>query len=73
MLDAWDVGTATSPVTSPVYSDGTTNDGAGQVNQGAQPNITPALTTLPDGFNLNPPDTRLDPPKLRSSKKGVNA
>jgi FtsP/CotA-like multicopper oxidase with cupredoxin domain len=73
MLDAWDVGTATSPVTSPVYSDGTTNDGAGQVNQGAQPNITPALTTLPDNFNLNPPDTRLDPPKLRSSKKGVSA
>jgi FtsP/CotA-like multicopper oxidase with cupredoxin domain len=74
MLDAWDVGTTTSPSTSPVYSDGTTNDGAGQVNQGAQPNITPALTTLPDNFNLNPPGTsKLDSPSFRASKKGVSA
>jgi FtsP/CotA-like multicopper oxidase with cupredoxin domain len=73
MLVAWDVGTATSPSTSPVYSDGTLNNGDGQVNAGVQPNITPALTTLADGFNLNPPDTLLNPPKLRGSKKGVRA
>ena len=74
MLVRWDVGTTSSPVTSPLYSDGTTNTGSGQVNSGAQPNITPALTTLADSFNLNPPGTsKLDRPSFKGSKKGVKA
>jgi FtsP/CotA-like multicopper oxidase with cupredoxin domain len=74
MLLRWDVGTTTSPVTCPVYSDGTFNNGNGQVNSGAQPNITPAMTTLPDNFNLNPPGTsRLDSPRFKGSRKGVKA
>lgn len=44
-----------------------------EVNSGAQPNITPALTSLPDSFNLNPPDTRLNNPNFRGSRKGVKA
>ena len=75
MLVRWDVTTGpSSTVTSPVYSDGTPNTGNGQVNSGAQPNITPAMTTLPDNFNLNPPGTsQLDRPSLTGSKKGVRA
>lgn len=45
-----------------------------EANAGAQPNITPALTTLPDTLNLNDvPGTRLDRPNFRGSKKGVSA
>ena len=75
MLVRWDVTTGpSSTVTSPVYSDGTPNTGNGQVNSGAQPNITPALTALAPTFNLNPPGTsKLNRPGLKGSKKGVKA
>jgi FtsP/CotA-like multicopper oxidase with cupredoxin domain len=75
MLTRWDVTTGpSSTVTSPVYSDGTPNTGNGQVNSGAQPNITPALTALAPTFNLNPPGTsKLNRPSLEGSKKGVKA
>ncbi len=75
MLVRWDVTTGpSSTVTSPVYSDGTPNTGNGQVNSGAQPNITPALTALAPTFNLNPPGTsKLNRPGVKGSKKGVKA
>lgn len=75
MLVRWDVTTGpSSTVTSPTYSDGTTNTGNAQVNSGAQPNITPAMTSLPPTFNLNPPGTsKLDRPGAKASRKGVRA
>jgi len=75
MLTRWDVTTGpSSTVTSPVYSDGTPNTGNNQVNSGAQPNITPAMTNLPPTFNLNPPGTsKLNRPGVKGSKKGVRA
>ncbi len=75
MLVRWDVTTGpSSPVTSPVYSDGTPNTGNGQVNAGAEPNITPAMINLPPTFNLNPPGTsKLRRPGANGSKKGVTA
>jgi FtsP/CotA-like multicopper oxidase with cupredoxin domain len=78
MLVRWDVGTATSPSTSPVYSDGNANTGnvktstGGVVTvpeSGGQPNITPALTTLPDSFDLGD----LKRPSIKGSRKGVKA
>lgn len=75
MLVRWDVTTGPSTtVTSPVYSDGTPNTGNGQVNAGAEPNITPAMTSLPPTFNLNPPGTsKLNRPGVNGSRKGVKA
>jgi hypothetical protein len=75
MLVRWDVTTGPSTtVTSPVYSDGTPNTGNGQVNAGAEPNITPAMTNLPPTFNLNPPGTsKVRRPGVNGSKKGVTA
>jgi FtsP/CotA-like multicopper oxidase with cupredoxin domain len=75
MLVRWDVTTGPSTtVTSPVYSDGTPNTGSGQVNSGAEPNITPAMTNLPPTFNLNPPGTsKLNRPGRNGSRKGVKA
>jgi FtsP/CotA-like multicopper oxidase with cupredoxin domain len=78
MLVRWDVGTATSPSTSAVYSDGNANTGnVLQTNgtttlvpeSGGQPNIVPALTSLSDAFDLG----KLDKPAVKRSKKGVNA
>jgi FtsP/CotA-like multicopper oxidase with cupredoxin domain len=78
MLVRWDVGTATSPSTSAVYSDGNANTGnVLQTNgtttlvpeSGGQPNITPALTTLSDSFDLG----SAEQPSLKGSKKGVSA
>ncbi|HLJ85989.1 MAG TPA: multicopper oxidase domain-containing protein [Candidatus Angelobacter sp.] len=78
MLTRWDVGTTTSTSTSAVYSDGTANtgtvvdsNGVSQAvpDQGGQPNITPALTTLSDSFDLG--SNRK--PSIGRSKKGVNA
>jgi FtsP/CotA-like multicopper oxidase with cupredoxin domain len=78
MLVRWDVGTQTSPSTSAVYSDGNANTGnvtttTGTVvtvpESGGQPNITPALTSLPDSFDLG--DAKK--PRFKGSKKGVNA
>lgn len=78
MLVRWDVGTTTSPSTSPVYSDGNANTGNvteanGTVvtvpEEGAQRNITPALTTLSDSFDLG----GVKRPAVRRSRKGVNA
>jgi FtsP/CotA-like multicopper oxidase with cupredoxin domain len=78
MLVRWDVGTATSPSTSAVYSDGNANTGnVTQTNgtvttvpeSGGQPNITPALTSLPDSFDLG----GVKQPSFKGSKKGVKA
>ncbi len=78
MLVRWDVGTATSPSTSAVYSDGNANtgnvtDSNGNVQvvpeSGGQPNIVPALTSLPDSFDLG----KVDKPAVKGSKKGVSA
>jgi len=83
MLVRWDVGTSTSPSTSPFYSDGNANTGVvfnpGNTNppspsqtvpeEGNQPNITPAITSLPDTFDLG----GLDRPSFKGSKKGVRA
>ncbi|HEY6249238.1 MAG TPA: multicopper oxidase family protein [Candidatus Angelobacter sp.] len=83
MLVRWDVGTSTSPSTSPLYSDGNANTGlvfnpgdktppapSQQVQEeGNQNNITPALTTLPDSFDLG----GVRKPSFRRSKKGVSA
>jgi FtsP/CotA-like multicopper oxidase with cupredoxin domain len=78
MLVRWDIGTATSPSTSAVYSDGNANtgnvtDSNGNVQvvpeSGGQPNIVPALTSLPDSFDLG----KVDKPAVKGSKKGVSA
>lgn len=78
MLVRWDIGTATSPSTSAVYSDGNSNtgnvtdsNGNTQVvpESGGQPNIVPALTSLPDTFDLG----KLDKPAVKGSRKGARA
>lgn len=83
MLVRWDVGTTASPSTSPFYSDGNANTGVvtnpGDTTppspsqtvpeEGNQNNITPAITSLPDTFDLG----RLNRPGIKGSKKGVRA
>jgi FtsP/CotA-like multicopper oxidase with cupredoxin domain len=80
MLVRWDVGTTTSPSTSPFYSDGNANTGNVTTaatpptvvtvpEQGNQNNINPALTTLQDSFDLGESKR----PRFRGSKKGVSA
>lgn len=80
MLVRWDVGTTTSPSTSPTYSDGNANTGNVTTaatpptvvtvpESGNQNNINPAITTLPDTFDLG----ETQRPRFKGSKKGVNA
>jgi hypothetical protein len=83
MLVRWDVGTATSPSTSPLYSDGNANTGVvfnpGDTTppspsqtvpeEGNQNNITPAISALPDTFDLGD----LNRPSFKGRKKGVRA
>jgi FtsP/CotA-like multicopper oxidase with cupredoxin domain len=86
MIARWDVVSGPSSTSTSAFNDQNTpntsnftqpNTGSNgtitQPNSGAQPVISPALQTLSNGFNLNPPDTRLNPPNLRGSRKGVKA
>jgi FtsP/CotA-like multicopper oxidase with cupredoxin domain len=73
MLTRWDVTTGpSSTVTSPTYSDGTTNTGNGQANSGAQPNLTPAITLLSQ-IPASDETAKVNRPGLKRSKKGVRA
>ncbi|HEY6349530.1 MAG TPA: multicopper oxidase family protein [Candidatus Angelobacter sp.] len=69
-----DTATGTQFFPTPAFPNATGLPAGVEPNSGARPNITPALTSLPDTFNLNAPGFgRLGKPGIRGSKKGVQA